>query len=276
MAMKFKLIALVVGLSVLSFVTFSLYISVDISGNIKADTNYINHQTEIDKQPINLLFNLENIGSVTCESFYKVDFKKNNETIYTAWSKKDVVKPGDLKTFNVYWNPTESGEIKVYPKLYMCDDIYELNETSINVKNILNYTTNFIDVKYKNTNNSIKFYLKSNKSKEVFIIPDKYPQGWRFYPVKTKLEANKKKVVEMKFDTPFFYETPIKFNIVSADGEINDFDEVELKNPKWYDEIDIYKIGFYILLLIVIMELLIIFRGHKFISRRVYRRHHKN
>ncbi len=268
MVMK-RSIAVIFLLSIISFVAFSLYVSVDVSGNIRADTNYINYTQSVNKQPIKILFNLENIGSVTCNSFYRVDFKQGNKTLYTAWSKKDVLKPGDIRLFDVYWNPTKPGKIKAYPKLYMCDDIYNLNEIDIDVTDILNESTNLIGIKYKNTNNSIKLYLKSNESKKVYIIPENYPQGWKFEPKEVSLEPGKEKAVSINFETPFFLETPVKFDIVSPDGGINDVKEIYLKEPKWYDKLNKYQIEFYIIVIIAILELIfIIFKKHKPVNRR--------
>ncbi len=250
---------IILVLSVLSVVAFSLYVSVDVSGNIKADTNYIEYPTVVSEKPIKLVFNLENIGSVTCDTYYKVDFKRENETIYTAWSRKSVLKPGDIELFNVYWNPNEIGTITVSPKLYMCGDMYNLHDFEVNITGIINKTTDEVELKYKNTENSIKLALTANESKKVYVIPVEYPQGWRFEPIELNLKKGEN-VAEMKFYTPFFVESDLKLNIVSEDGEINDVEVIELKKPKWYETLTPYEVGFYLVLLVAVIELFFILK----------------
>ena len=238
-----KIIAIFI---VMSSVTFSMYVSVDVSGNIKGDTTYLNY-TKTTGKLISMTFNLENIGSVTCKTYYRVDFEKSNKTVYTAWSKERVSKPGDTNVFDVYWVPTVRGAVVAQPYLYMCDNVYKLTPFEINVTRVPNATE--MEAVSKNTKSSVDIEFTPSENGTYIIVPESYPQGWKFSAVSVRGVTGKRAKVHIDFDTPFFVETGVKFYVVSPKNV--SYVDVQLKKPKWYENLNYYKLGFYALLLVV-------------------------
>ncbi len=244
---------IIVMVSLISFIGMTMYVSVDVSGNIRGDTTYSNYTAHTNKL-IKIEFNLENIGSVTCNTFYRVDFEKGNKTIYTAWSSKKVSKPGDINIFNVYWIPTINGTIKAKPYLYMCDNIYPLEEFLIYVNKTPEIKK--MGAKYSNTENYIEIKFNPPENGTYIIAPEEYPQGWKFQPIEIDAKADHPVDAKIRFETPFFVESNVKFFVASPSGNLS-YVNVHLEKPKWYEKINYYKVGFYTMLAISIILLVL-------------------
>ncbi len=251
---------------ILSSAVFSMYVSVDVSGNIRGDTTYSNY-TKTTSKLISIKFNLENIGSVTCKTYYRVNFEKSNKTIYVAWSNERVSKPGDSSVFNIFWVPNENGTIIAQPYLYMCDNVYNLNPFEINVTSTPNATE--MVAESKNTESSVDITFMPDENGTYLIVPESYPQGWKFSSVSMQALAGEMAKVHINFDTPFFIESNVRFYVVSPKNL--SYIDVQLSKPKWYEKINYYEVGFYILLALIAIMLIVLLHLNGIKNKR--RRH---
>ena len=154
-------------------IAYSLDIDLSVNRTFTADVMYFSYN---DTLPLKI-FSTEilNSGSLPYILQARVDVIKN-ESIFTAWSDKKRVMPGNNAFFALYWLPEESGNYTARLRVYYGG---EMKEEYINItvnkeesKDTFEITDYAVLDKYID--------LKVSGDEESVIIPDNFPQGWIF------------------------------------------------------------------------------------------------
>jgi hypothetical protein len=163
-------------------------------------------------------YELYNTGSLGYKARIRIDILKEEHTLFTGWSDEKALMAGEMKTFEVYWYTAELGNYSIRTRIYYGNEIRDLNETKIEIKNVIPAKDVFQIKNFRTYDKSIKFTLISNQSlSDVIIIPTNYPTSWIFEQKKINLEANRRKIVVLPYDG-LFYSRPVTIMIFTEDG----------------------------------------------------------
>jgi len=207
-------------------------IFVKVKGVEKGDISYFN-VSKIDYKEgyLTLSGTWENDGSVGCRVWMKVEiFNNNSDLVFISWSHPQSVAPGGVyDIYNFWYFGNKTGKFILKPIFYYCDKIEILKPILVYLKphnvtkpRVINNTA-FV---YKNRPNVIIVKLNESISQGVYeIIPTYNPLGFRFYPVKIKINASEK-----EFSVPYYYNflRPVEINAVMIGLNKSNSDKVYL------------------------------------------------
>lgn len=222
---KFKILSgLVIFLCFLTSVS-AIKVEVSVSPKIGGNIPYYNYTPEINKGELErIIITWSNTKTIGCKSKARGDiFKKSNgsyEYLRTVWSSIRIVEPGDHADFNLFFRPDEPGKYLVNTKIYHCNEVYDFRKINFSVKNSSNDYKKEIEIKSIENlpGGTLKFKLKSNKTKDVVIYPKEYPEGWIFPAKQEKIEANEEKTVTLNYSPSRWKEENVTFQAISLTG----------------------------------------------------------
>ena len=205
-------------LILLSQLCHAIPIFVKVKGVEKGDISYFNI-SKIDYKAgyLTLSGTWENDGSVGCRVWMKVEvFNNNSDLVFISWSHPESIAPGGVyDIYNFWYFGNKTGKFILKPTFYYCDKIESLKPIVVYLKP--HNATKPKDVNdtafvYKNKPNFIVVRLNETIPQGVYeIIPTYNPLGFRFYPVKIKINATGK-----EFVVPYYYNflRPVEINAV--------------------------------------------------------------
>ena len=220
----------------------------------------------------------ENLGSVTCDAYLRVDVLDNESNVIdTFWSNPQEIAPGDSGIFNVYiYLQNYSGNITLRQRYYYCNEISRLKERnmSYNSTAVMPGRGN-LTLRYEIVNNTyIKLYIHLNSTVNgtAYILPEKTPIGWVVESKKIDIINGKGegdiyiiKPKKSKESLSFYVLTPSS-NISSRNIEVYEKKIKLIKEEKEKKEgLDWFKISILIniLLSLMLVALLIYIHTHR-------------
>ena len=240
----------------------AVQVIVDIKGTINGRINFFNFSLPLDK-PLAFYLDCENIGSVSCKARMRVDFFKDSERVYTAWSKEARLEPGASELLEAYYYPNSEGNYSAHVYLYFCNSIQEINQTNFTFVP-RNLTSMPIEIKRaSSTEDWVEIEFVPRKNLSLIIFPSTYPLGWQFESLKVQASANQTQKVRINYEPQIWKPRPVKLALVSEDGKY--FKEVELKLEKPLDfEKILIEVLSALLSFSVLLNLLFLFKLRKF------------
>jgi len=217
--MKKLILSFVLCTLILTKLSFSTSIDVDISEEIKSKIIY-----EVENISFNVVkFSTEfyNIGSIDYNARARVFVYDNDKLIFSGWSQERVLMPGDKKTFDIYWYSNYSGNYKFKLRFYFGNEIIESEMKGFQINETLTSEDVFDISNFRTYDNYIVFDIKSKKDvKDVVIIPYKYVPSWIFeQKTLDNIKKDSIKTVLINFYPPAWRPFNITLAIAAENGK---------------------------------------------------------
>lgn len=227
--MKKLLLFLVLFFIFLVPLSYGLVLNVNIKSQIGGVIDYLNYSKKINSTPQEILINWANIESIGCDVRFRVDIYQNtsngSKLVYTGWSEKKGIEPGDHGLFKIYWFPKNlSGNFTGKIRLYSCAEIFNVEKNIsfevIKPKQTFNETKDF-DVNVETTKKWVDIKIKANKDiKDLIIIPKEYPIGWIFESEKIdEIKEGEEKTIRLNYEASIWKPVGITLELVTMDGK---------------------------------------------------------
>ncbi|MBW6461427.1 MAG: hypothetical protein K0B07_00035 [DPANN group archaeon] len=241
------------------FLCTSLVYSAEINVNVAEHLDTVLKEIDcckLNDKVMTASFDVFNSGSIAYAARIRLDVfdEDNDKKITSVWSSSSEFNPGQRDSISLYWyEPSDTTRIAKV-RLYRGYDILNLEEITwrfnksvesqlskgfgefADSDNIFG-NINFEDVRVYEHN--IRFKITADEDIEkVIVYPVQYKEGWIFeQTVVEDVIADKPRIVDVNYDTGFFYENEITLVAVSSDGEYYGEQKVLLKKEsgirKW-------------------------------------------
>jgi hypothetical protein len=230
--MKILFLTVILCLLILTKLSLSALIDVDISENIKSKIIYENNSISFDI--VNFSTEFYNIGSVPYSARARIFVYNDNKLIFNGWSQEKDLMPGDKKTFNIYWYVSSPGKYESKLRLYFGNEINESEKKELQIGETLIPEDIFEINNFRTYDNYVIFDVKSKKdAKNVIIIPSKYVSGWIFE--QKTIDSIKKdsiKTVKINYYPTLWKPTTLKLSIVAENGKYYSEKDLEMKKEE--------------------------------------------
>ena len=213
-------------------IAFSSLIEVDISEDVKSE---IIHETITTSfNVVNFSTELYNTGSVPYDVRARIFVYNESKLIFSGWSQKEDMMPGDKKTFDVYWYASSLGNYESKLRVYFGNEIIENEKEEFQIKNPLEPEDVFIIENFRTYDDRVVFDIISKKDVEnLIIIPSGYVSGWIFE--QKTVESVKKdfiKTISIDYQPTVWKPTNLKIAVVAENGKFYSEKIVEMKKER--------------------------------------------
>jgi hypothetical protein len=210
-------------------------IDVTVSDFINADVIGLKYMN-ISQKPIKISFELFNAGSVGCKALARVDISKDSYS-FTAWSKPILLQPNDREYVELYWFPYNvSGNFSGRIRYYCANEIKEIKNFSIDVKDYISLSPSIEIVSPKIFERKITLNVKSNATQDLIIIPLDFPKGWVIEQKKIHVEKGKMKYVELDYSKDMWKVGRLTIIAVSEEGDYG-IKTIDIKKEPYLNEL---------------------------------------
>jgi hypothetical protein len=214
---------------ILTKIAFSSLIEVDISEDVKSE---IIHETiTASFNIVNFSTEFYNTGSVPYDARARIFVYNEGRLIFSGWSQKGDLMPGDKKTFDVYWYASSSGNYESKLRVYFGNEIIENEKREFQIKDSLDFEDVFIIENFRTYDDHVVFDIVSKKDVEnVIIIPSDYVSGWIFE--QKTIENIKKdliKTISIVYQPTVWKPTSLKIAVVAENGKFYSEKIVEME-----------------------------------------------
>lgn len=213
--MKYVLLTLVLFISSIISVNAAL-VRVNIAEDINVD---LRPSTEINGNLLVTEFDFRNSGSVTYYTRARLDLMEDDKIIFTGWSERRLVTPGETQSYEVFW-PMKTGEYTPRLRIYHGNEIKELFLEEQKYEE--SQTESIFEVsQIRVYQDRITFFIKSSRQVDnVIVVPHNYPLGWVIEQKEVgEMQENEFKKIILGYSVPQYTDIEINFIIVSADGK---------------------------------------------------------
>lgn len=208
---------------------FPSLIEVDISEDIKSEI--IHESPIISYNVVNFSTEFYNTGSVPYDSRARILVYNETKLIFSGWSQKEDLMPGDRKTFDIYWYTNSPGKYESKLRVYFGNEIIENEKKEFQVNEPLIPEDVFTIENFRVYDNHVIFDVLSKKDVEnVIIIPSDYVAGWIFE--QKSIENVKKdiiKTISINYYPTVWKPTNLKLAVVAENGKYYSEKIVEMK-----------------------------------------------
>jgi len=158
-----------------------------------------------------------NPGSVPYSARARVDVFEDDNIVFTAWSEKMVLMPGNTAPFRLSWVPEEGGDYTARLRAYYGGEI---------VENTMNLSVSAKEVKKTVSINNVRVFdnlvlveLTSEKDKdEIYVVPSGFPRDWIFTQgMIGGIKANERRLVLLSYIPSVW--TPQNITIYAGSGD---------------------------------------------------------
>ncbi len=187
-------------------ISYALDIGLSIERTFAADALYFSYNDTLPLKRFST--EIVNTGSLPYMAQARVDIMKNT-TVFTAWSDRKRLMPGNNAFFALYWLPEESGNYTARLRIYYGG---EMEESYINITASRGETRDIFKVTdYRVLDDYID--LRINSGIDAVIIPAGFQQGWLF--------AQKSGISRflIPYSAPGLEKNEARFIIASKDGQ---------------------------------------------------------
>ncbi len=164
---------------------------------------------------------LYNTGSVSYAARVRLSVLKDGSEIFSAWSTKDAVMPGERESFNVFAYIEQPGNYTALLFGHYANDAFQLAEYNFSVTDYRPPSREILLSKPRIYDNKITISATSETGEtDIVIMPVGYPKTWVFEQ-KTLLALPGKKTarISIPYEADIFSEKEITLIAVSMDGE---------------------------------------------------------
>jgi hypothetical protein len=198
-------------------------VSVQIYGTVMNDLKV----TEIEEgdSAVTVYLGAHNTGSIEYGARARIDIMDGEQTLFTGWSEKMELNPGQRKGFVVYGYKPEASNLSVKARLYHGNEITDIEPVPISGRDTgaagaNPVTSAFSIMNFRAYDSHIRFDLVSNQSVEdVLIIPQGLPSTWVIEQAKIEsMRAGSVKEVVLYYETDLFRERDITIAAATEDG----------------------------------------------------------
>ena len=217
---------------ILTKIALSSLIEVDISEDVKSD---VIHESIITSfNVVNFSTELYNTGSVPYDARARIFVYNESKLIFSGWSQKEDMMPGEKKTFDVYWYTNSPGNYESKLRVYFGNEITESEKRDFQIKDSLEPEDVFIIESFRTYDNHVVFDIVSKKDVEnIIIIPSSYISGWIFE--QKTIENIKKNIintVSINYQPTVWKPTSLKLSIVAENGKFYSEKTLEMKKEQ--------------------------------------------
>jgi hypothetical protein len=217
---------------ILAKFAFSSIIEVDISEDVKSDVIHESITTSFNV--VNFSTELYNTGSVPYDARARVYVYNESRLIFSGWSQKEDMMPGDKKTFDVYWYANSPGNYESKLRVYFGNEIIENEKRDFQIEDSLEPEDIFLIESFRTYDDHVVFDVVSKKDvKNVIILPSDYVSGWIFE--QKTIENIKKDVintVSIKYQPTVWKPTNLKISVMAENGKFYSEKTVEMKKEQ--------------------------------------------
>ncbi len=164
---------------------------------------------------------LYNAGSVSYAARVRLSVADNGNEIFSAWSAKDAVMPGERNDFNIFAYISSPGNYTARLFGHYANDAFKLAEYNFSVNEHPSASRSIILSKPRIYDNKITISATSETGETgVVIMPAGYPKTWIFEQKTLSALSGKKTVrISIPYEADIFSEKEITLIAVSLDGE---------------------------------------------------------
>ncbi|NPA38721.1 MAG: hypothetical protein GXN99_02915 [Candidatus Nanohaloarchaeota archaeon] len=157
---------------------FAIPVLVNIKESLTGHFSYFNYTFK--GEVLELYAVWENIGSVTCDTYFMVKaYDSLNTSLGYFWSEKVNAPPGKAANFKLYvFIPNYNGSITLIPRLYYCNEIEDYSSLTIEKYNSTFMHPLPLNITYELYPDKIVFLFNESLKKEIYVVPVKQPPGW--------------------------------------------------------------------------------------------------
>ena len=224
--MKAKLIALAV-LLLLAGTAGASEMQILVSRTLEGDLKLSGAQSETGVLEANADYH--NTGGVSYTARMRMDVVSDEGLVFTGWSRKYTLAPGDRKSFMAHWySPDAEGNHSAVLRIYYANEISE--------PLVMNFTTNpkdtedvFTVYNLRTYGDYVRFSLAANRSADdVVVFPSEYPPGWIFEQAAMEgIPAGKSAEVILPYQADIFSDQDVTIAVATKDGSF--YKEASLK-----------------------------------------------
>lgn len=177
--MKKLILLIILCILILTKISYSTVIDVDISEEIK---NKIILETQnISFNIVKFSTEVYNTGSIAYSARARIFIYNKDKLIFNGWSQEKKLMAGDKKMFDIYWYANSPIKYESKLRIYAGNEIFEGEKKEFQVNETLIPEDIFEIMNFRTYDNYVIFDIKSKKdAKDVVIIPYKYVPGWIF------------------------------------------------------------------------------------------------
>jgi len=179
----------------------------------------------------------DNIGSISCISRARIDFKRNGELVHQVYSEESKVPTGKSVTWNLY-SSLPKGNYTFYLFIDHCYGRFAFGPYNLTVVEEPPVDNWFEAQQISNTKDTITISVKSKQDTgPVVVVAEKYPQGWMFQSsVIEKLPKDVSKEIQLHYRPQIWKEENITLSVISLDGRHKTEKQITLKEyPTLWD-----------------------------------------
>jgi len=217
---------------ILAQIAFSSLIEVDISEDVKSDI--IHEVINTSFNAVNFSTEIYNTGSVPYDARARIFVYSENKLIFSGWSQKEDMMPGDKKTFNMYWYASSPGNYESKLRVYFGNEIIESEKEEFQIKDSLEPEDVFIIESFRTYDDHVVFDIVSKRDVEnVIIIPSGYVSGWIFEQKTIKnIKKNVINTISINYQPTVWKPTSLKISVMAENGRFYSEKIVEMKKEE--------------------------------------------
>jgi len=213
-------------------IAFSSLIEVDISEDVKSDVIHETITTSFNV--VNFSTELYNTGSVPYDARARIFVYNESKLIFSGWSQKEDMMPGEKKTFDVYWYTNSPGNYESKLRVYFGNEITENEKKEFQINESIEPEDVFIIENFRTYDDHVVFDIISKRDVEnVIIIPSNYVSGWIFE--QKTIESIKKdfiKTISLDYQPTVWKPTNLKIAVVAENGKFYSEKIVEMEKER--------------------------------------------
>ena len=161
-----------------------------------------------------------NTGSVSYKARARLDVLNGTDIIFTGWSDKKTIVPGDRKDFKIYWyGPNMSGTFPSVARVYYANEITEPEAVNITIESRDSRDV-FRIYDFKTYDDYMRIDIEANETaKDVVVFLSVCPKGFICEQAEiAEIKAGKSAEVMLPYQTDLFYPDDIGIAVVTKDG----------------------------------------------------------
>ncbi len=197
---------------------FAASVNVNIEGLILSE---MKETHTISKGLLSSAPELYNAGSVSYAARVRLSVLKEGSEIFSAWSAKDAVMPGERENFNVFAYVESPGNYTALLYGHYANDAFELAGYNFSVNEYTPASRMIILSKPRIYDDKITISVASETGeKGIVIMPVGYPKTWIFEQKTLPALSGKKTArISIPYEADIFSEKQITLIAASLDGE---------------------------------------------------------
>ena len=164
---------------------------------------------------------LYNTGSASYAARVRLSVFEEGNEIFSAWSAKDSVVPGERENFNVFAYVGQSGNYTAQLFGHYANDAFQLAEYNFSVTDYSPPSREIVLSKPRIYDNKITISATSETGENgIVIMPVNYPKTWIFEQKTLPVLSGKKTArISIPYEADIFSEKEITLIATSLDGE---------------------------------------------------------